>query len=99
MNKFEKLSDYKRALKTFMRGVMKAKVFADENGAYTISINKCDEDEKVATVTACNGTYCAKFSAEVSTRIFNKFDEALFEPIVKQFGKLKGVAGITVTTK
>ena len=99
MTKFEKLADYKRSLKAFVRGSLKAKVFADETGAYTIYLSKCDEDAKVVTVSICNGTFCAKFQAEVATRIYNKFDETLFEPIVKQFGKLKGVASITVTTK
>jgi hypothetical protein len=97
MMTYEKLSDYKRSLKAFVRGVLKAKVFANEAGAYTMYLSKCDEDTKTVTVAVCNGTYCAKFQAEVATRIYNKFDETLFEPIVKQFGKLKGVAGITVT--
>ena len=100
MTKFEKTADYKRALKTFVRGAIKAKIFADEAGAYTVYLSKAEENGvKTVTTAVCNGTYCAKFTAEVGTRVYNKFDEALFEPIVKQFGKLKGVAGITVTTK
>jgi hypothetical protein len=98
MTNFEKMADYRRALKAFVRGSLKAKIFGDEAGAYTLYLDKA-ADEKVVTVAVCNGTYCAKFTAGVSTRIYNMFGEELFEPIVKQFGKLKGVAGITVTTK
>ena len=51
MTKFEKTADYKRALKTFVRGAIKAKVFADETGAYTVYLSKAEENG-VKTVTA-----------------------------------------------
>lgn len=96
MAQFEKLGDYKRALKGFVRGVIKAKVFAtDDKNSITLTCTTC-EDEKVVTVVAKNDTYTATFEAAVSTRIFNKFNAELFAPIKKQFDKLKNFGGVTV---
>ena len=98
MMTFEKMADYKRALKTFIRGMIKAKVMTDAEGKLQVRISKemPEKTTKIVTVKVCNGTYCAAFSAEVATRVYNKFDVALFEPMVKQFGKLKGFGGIVV---
>ena len=96
MQTIEKLGDYKRFLKGFVRGVIKAKVFATAENKVILNCCKCDEDHKVVTVTADNGTYTATFTAEVSTRIYNKFDDELFAPIAKQFGKLKNFGGLEV---
>ena len=96
MQNFEKLGDYKRSLKNFVRGTIKAKVFATPENKVVLTCSKCDEDNKVVTVIADNGTYTATFAAEVSTRIYNKFDDELFAPIVKQPGKLKNFGGLEV---
>lgn len=98
MMTFEKMADYKRALKAFVRGMIKSKIMTDADGKLQIIISKEIENKttKRVVVEVSNGTYCAGFCAEVATRIYNKFDLALFEPIIKQFGKLKGFGGLEV---
>lgn len=97
MTTFDKLGDYKRALKAFVRGAIKAKVFGtDEKNSITLTCS-ANEEDKTVTVLIQNDTYTADFTAEVSTRIFNKFNEELFAPIKKQFDKLKNFGGITVS--
>lgn len=97
---FEKMADYKRALKTFVRGMIKSKVMTDAENKLQIYISQemPEKTTKMVIAKVCNGTYCAAFKAEVSTRVYNKFDAALFEPMIKQFGKLKGFGGIVINT-
>lgn len=99
MMSFEKLAEYKRALKTFVRGAIKSKILVDDRGQLKLNIYKetIDKTEKHVVVEIANDAYTAIFYADVSTRIYNKFDTALFEPIAKQFNKLKGFGGIVVT--
>ena len=98
MMSFEKLAEYKRALKTFVRGAIKSKILVNDQGQLKLNIYKetIDKTEKHVVVEIANDAYTAIFYADVSTRIFNKFEPALFEPIQKQFNKLKGFGGIVV---
>lgn len=99
MTTFEKLVDYKRAAKNFLRGVVKAGVFAQENGKLDIYWSKADEDEKTVGLDVCNGTFCARFNAAVATRIFNKFDEELVNELTKIIASSKKITGLNIISK
>lgn len=98
MANFEKVADYKRAAKNFLRGIIKAGVFVDEKSVLNLYVSK-DGEEKTVTLAACNGTYCAKFAAEASTRLFNKFDTDFVEDLTKIFAARKNLSGINVAEK
>lgn len=93
--KIEKLSEFKKAMKLFVRGTIKAKVFAPETGKMNFVVTK--EDDNYVTIGVVNGANYAEFSAEVSTRVFNKVVDDLFTKTIEQFNKLKGFGGMTVT--
>lgn len=90
------LSEYKKAMKNFVRGVIKAKIFADAEGKAKFIVEKVEcEDAKIVKMKI-KGDYCAKFAAKVSTRVFNKITDELYVKTIEQFNKLKGFGGMTV---
>lgn len=97
ISKIETLAEYKKAMKTFVRGVIKSKVFADETtGKVNFVVDK-DVDNNVVTMRVENTFNAAEFVAEVSTRVFNKVVSDLYTKTIEQFNKLKGFAGMTVS--
>lgn len=94
VNKIEKLSDYKREMKSFVRGVIKSKVFNGEDGKLNFIVTK--DDENVVAMTVTNKFNTAEFVAEVSTRVYNKISNDLYTKTIEQFNKLKNFAGMSV---
>lgn len=96
----ERLADWKREMKKFVRGVIKSKVFNANDGKANFIIEK-EALESANTVTMCiisdDHFNYAEFNTEVSTRVFNKITPELFTKTIEQFNKLKNFAGMTVT--
>lgn len=98
MAKIEKLSDYKRSMKAFVRGTIKAKLFGDESGNLKFTVTKKEtKEEKRVYIEILNGSYGACFCTEVATRVFNKVVDGFFDATVEQFSKIKGINSITFT--
>lgn len=97
MTKIEKLSDYKKAAKAFIRGAIKAKIFADAKNALNVTVVK--EYENAVDVIINNGAYSADFGTIVSTRVYNKIDTSFFQTLTKQFNTLKNFGGVKVEVK
>lgn len=96
ISRIEKLSDYKRAMKTFVRGVIKSKIFNnEETGKVNFVVEK--DEENVVAIRVQNTFNTAEFVATVSTRVYNKINNDLFPKTIEQFNKLKNFAGMTVT--
>lgn len=93
----ETLADYKRAMKTFVRGVIKSKLFESDKPIEFI-VEKHSEDNTI-DMFVVSDYYSSLFCAKVSIRIFNKVEAALYTKTIEQFNKLKGFAGMTVTVK
>ena len=99
LNMIATLSDYKKALKTFVKGTIKAGIFLKADTAkaiYTVS-KETEGDQKFVEVAICgsDGNY-AEFTVEVSTRVYNKVDDKLFAGIINQMNKRKNFAGMEV---
>lgn len=89
---FEKIGDYKKAMKKFVKGCVKSKLFQDEDGNMEVLINKTyEKDTNTRTVSLAieNDGYTAIFDTEVSTRVYNKVDAELFAPLAAQLEKTK----------
>lgn len=98
MAKIEKLSDYKRSMKAFVRGAIKAKLFGDEAGDLKFTVTKKEtKEEKRICIETRNCPYGACFCTEVATRVFNKVVDGFFDATVEQFSKIKGINSITFT--
>lgn len=95
VTRIEKLSDWKREMKKFVRGVIKSKVFNDTDGKVNFVINK--EEENYIEMSVFGSPCYAEFVAEVPKRVFNKVMPELFTKTIEQFNKLKNFAGMTVT--
>lgn len=92
------LSEYKKAMKTFVRGVIKSKIFNDEEtGKVNFVVEKSLEYESLFVSMSVGTKFnFATFEAEVSTRVFNKITAELYTKTIEQFNKLKNFAGMTV---
>lgn len=99
ITKIETLGEYKKAMKTFVRGVIKSKIFADEKNALDFKVIKETGDTLVVEMSASNNFNAALFTAAVSTRVFNKIKPELYTKTIEQFNKLKGFGGMTVTVE
>lgn len=97
--KIETLAEYKKAMKTFVRGVIKSKIFADDKNAVEFKVAKESGDALIVEMSASNEFNTALFTAEVSTRVFNKIKPELYTKTIEQFNKLKGFGGMTVTVE
>jgi len=93
----ETVSNYRRALKAYVKGVIKSKTFGGENGDFVFNY-ATEYDKKLklgsAIVEISNDYFTMKFVADVSTRVVNKINNELFAPIVTQFEKLKSVSSM-----
>lgn len=93
----ETLADYKRAMKTFVRGVIKSKLFESDKPINFI-VEKDEDNNTVDMFIVCD-YYSSLFCVKVSKRVFNKIEPALYTKTIEQFNKLKGFAGMTVEIK
>jgi hypothetical protein len=88
-------------MKTFVKGVVKSKLFQTEGGDLTIQIEKTyDKAEKKGNVCLKVESPCgctkACFCSEVSTRVFNKVDPTLFEALAAQLEKGKNFGKLVI---
>ena len=101
MSTFEKIGDYKKAMKAFVKGAVKSKLYQAENGDLTVTISKVYEkgdDARLAVLTIASpcGCYTCEFKANVVTRVYNKIDPTLFEALGEQLSKTKGFGKLIV---
>ena len=92
------VSEYKKAMKTFVRGIIKSKIFNDENAKVNFIVTKANTVNGMFVSMSVDNTYnTAEFEAEVPTRVFNKIVDEFYTKTIEQFNKLKNFAGMTVT--
>jgi hypothetical protein len=92
---FEKIGDYNKEAKRFIKGAVKSKLFATEENQVVVTIEKGEFDKKAkqGVVTLC--TCCpvsgmgATYTIMAPTRVYNKVDATLFDTLVAQLGKMK----------
>ena len=97
----EKIGDYKREMKKFVKGLVKTKLFQTEDGDLTITIEKNfnkELNQRVVTLEACSAdnTVYASLTYEVPTRVFNKVDPTLFEALGEQLAKTKNFGKLII---
>jgi hypothetical protein len=100
IKKIETLAEFKREMKTFVRGVIKSKIYNSEDGKlnFIVQKNYDKEQKKYFTIMFANSEYFnTEFLVEISTRVFNKITPELYTKTIEQFNKLKNFAGMTVT--
>jgi hypothetical protein len=96
----ETLSQFKKEMKQFIRGVVKSKLFIPCDGQKYIFVVSKEQDKSIqqnlVSIIICQGCFEASMVASVSTRVFNKVQTELFEPIIEQMGRLKGFPGMQI---
>ena len=91
----EKIGDYKREAKRFVKGLIKSKLFTSPENKITFTIIKGEFDKKAkqGVVTLC--TVCpvsgmgATYTIMAPTRAYNKVDATSFDTLVAQLVKMK----------
>lgn len=98
ISNFKTLNEYKKVMKTFIRGIIKSKLFRfHENGKLYFFVTKTKTINGMFVSMKVEDDYMsAEFQAEVPTRIYNKIIDEFYTKNTEQFNKLKGFAGITV---
>lgn len=97
---FEKIGDYNKEAKRFIKGAVKSKLFTTDENQVVVTIEKGEFDKKakmgtVALVIA-NGPMMAKFTVAATTRVYNKIEVALFDKLVAQMAKIKNFGGLVI---
>lgn len=97
----EKIGDYKKEAKRFIKGLVKSKLFRNDTDGLTICICKGEFDKKlklgkVVLKAIDDAGMCAKYRIMASTRVYNKIDATLFEGLVTQLAKIKNFGGLTI---
>ena len=94
----ETTSEFKKAVKSVVKGAIKSKVFGGESNSYKFDVCIGEYDKKakegLVEVKIENGPISFGFSSPVSTRVYNKVNDDFFAPIKAQFEKLKSVGSI-----
>lgn len=98
---FEKIGDYTKEAKRFIKGAVKSKLFNTEANEVVVTINKGEFDKKakLGTVTLTIINTCgmtAMFKVSASTRVYNKIEVALFDKLVAQMAKIKNFGGLVI---
>lgn len=103
MEFIEKIGDYKKEMKRFIKGLVKSKLFQDEDGNLIVVIEKIiektsDKEKKFHTVvlTCSNAAMSASLRYEVTARIYNKVDPTLFESLGSQLAKSKNFGQLII---
>ena len=97
----EKIGDYKKEAKRFIKGLVKSKLFRNDVDGLTVKICRCEFDKKMKLgkvslkVSDASGMN-ADYTVMASTRVYNKIDETLFEALVAQLAKIKNFGGLTI---
>lgn len=102
MHTFEKIGDYKKAMKAFIKGAVKSKLYQTEQGDLIVTLAKSSVKKlkdgvptyavSLKVVSPC-GCVTSEFKADVVTRAYNKITPALFDPIGEQLEKSKSFVG------
>jgi hypothetical protein len=97
----EKIGDYKKEAKRFVKGLVKSKLFRTETDGIEMKIIRGDFDKKTkmgkVTLAICDcAGMGASYTVMATTRVYNKIDVALFEQLVEQLAKIKNFGGLTV---
>lgn len=97
----EKIGDYKKAMKAFIKGAVKSKLFQNEDGNMKVTIEKSYDKatnyrEVVLTIEGPVTGVAATFTAETPTRVFNKVEPALFDALGEQLAKGKNFGKLIV---
>lgn len=99
----EKIGDYKREGKRFIKGLIKSKLFTSPENEITFIIDKGIFDKKEKCGVVKLKTYCpvsgmkACFKILAPTRVYNKVDETLFDTLKDQLGRMKTPIKLTIT--
>lgn len=97
----EKIGDYKKEMKAFVKGLIKSKRYQTEKGDLTINIEKTfnkELNQRTVTLscTSADGAATAALTYEVATRVFNKVDPTLFETFGEQLSRTKNFGKLIV---
>lgn len=100
---FETTSEFKKAVKTLVKGAIKSKVFGGEKQNYVFEVqlgefNKKEKQGGVAVAITCD-CFTMAIDSLANTRVYNKVTDDFFAPIAEQFGKLKNVHSIKFVIK
>ena len=94
---YEKIGAYKKAANLFVKGMVKTGLFQTEEGDLTLTIEKDKENSRVVLTVANDETgMTGIFAADVVTRVFNKVEPALFDPLADQLSRRKGFGKLHV---
>ena len=97
----ERIGEYKKAMKAFVKGAVKTKLLQDEDGEMVVVITKNYDKatnirDVVLTISNALTGVTMSFAAEVPTRVYNKVEPALFDGIADQLAKAKNACTLTV---
>lgn len=97
---FEKIGDYNKEAKRFIKGAVKSKLFATDENKVVVTIEKGEFDKKTKMGTVAlvitNGAMTARFTVAATTRVYNKIEVALFDKLVVQMSKIKNFGGLVI---
>lgn len=94
---YEKIGAFKKAANLFVKGMVKTGLFQTEDGDLTLTIEKDKQNSRVVlTVANDDAGLVSTFTVDVVTRIFNKVEPALFDPLADQLSRRKGFGKLHV---
>lgn len=91
----EKIGDYKRAAKSFIKGLTKSKLFTSPENEIKVYIEKEDFDKKAKQGIVKLCLYCpvtgmyGEYVINAPTRVYNKIDVELFTSLAEQYARMK----------
>lgn len=91
----EKIGDYKREAKKFIKGLVKSKLFTTSENKILFVIKKGSFDKKlkggeIKLYTNSSDTgMCSTYKIWAPTRVYNKVDLNLFDSLKDQFSRMK----------
>jgi hypothetical protein len=98
---FEKIGDYSKEAKRFIKGAVKSKLFNTEENQVVVTICKGEFNKKtkMGTVSLIIRNTCGMtttFEVAATTRVYNKIEVALFDKLVTQMSKIKNFGGLVI---
>lgn len=98
---FEKIGDYKKSMKNFIKGAIRSKLFQDSNNNLIVTLSKnFDKNTKtgmiILTIDNAISGMKTEFTAMVPTRVYNKVEPDLFAPLGAQLAKTKNFGELII---
>jgi len=98
---FEKIGDYKKAMKSFVKGLIKTKLYQNEKGDLKLTIDKTfvkklNFRKVTLTCTSADKLYTSSMTCEALTRVFNRIDPSLFTDFAEQLSRTKNFGKLIV---